>query len=138
MKPIVVDASVAVSWYLEEAGSAVARLLQGGAVPLLAPDFLLLEVANVLITRQRRRLPTPPGYPEAALAELRSGAIEWTPAGALTQNAVTLAARHLHPVYDCLYLALCRQREATLATFDHRLAALATTLAIPLWSPEAP
>jgi predicted nucleic acid-binding protein len=138
MKPVVVDASVAVAWYLEEAGSASARPLQGGAAPLLAPDFLLLEVANVIITQQRRRLPTPPGYPEAALAELRSGAIEWIPAGELTGNAAVLAARTLHPVYDCLYLALCRQREAVLATFDRRLATLATTLAIPLWSPEAP
>lgn len=138
MKPIVVDASAATAWYLEEAESAVARRLQGGPHPLLAPDFLLLEVANALITRMRRRLPTPPGYPEAALAELRSGAIEWIPAGALTENAVSLAARTLHPVYDCLYLALCRQREASLATFDRRLAMLAITLAIPLWSPEAP
>ena len=138
MTPVVPDASTVVAWYVDALQSAEAARLQGGPHPLLAPIFLQLEVANALVMRIRRRLPTPEGYPAAVLRELRSGGIDWTPDAELIDAAVTIGRRHLHPVYDCLYLALARREEAMLATFDRRLAALATTLAIPLWSAEPP
>ena len=95
-------------------------------------------MANGLLTRLRRRQPLPPGYPEAALHELRNGAIAFTSDVALLDSAVSIAQRLGHPIYDCLYLALCRREEALLATFDARLMRLAEALAIPLWSPETP
>lgn len=136
MTPVVPDASVVVAWYVEEAESTRAAQLQSGSVPLMAPTFLQVEVTNVLVMRMRRRKPVPPDYPDAALRELRSGGIAWTHDALLIDSAVAIARRHLHPVYDCLYLALARREEAMLATFDRRLALLAERLAIPLWSPE--
>jgi predicted nucleic acid-binding protein len=134
--PVVPDASVAVAWYVEEPESTRAAQLQSGSVPLMAPTFLQVEVANVMVMHMRRRKPIPLDYPEAALRELRSGGIAWTPDSLLIDSAAAIARRHLHPVYDCLYLALARREEAMLATFDRRLAALAEALAIPLWSPD--
>jgi predicted nucleic acid-binding protein len=136
MSRVVVDSSVAVAWYVDEHWSREARILQAGPAELLAPPFLLLEVANVLVTRLRTDLPVPPGAPEVPVRELQAGGIAFTPDAVLRDSAVTIARRHLHPVYECLYLALARREEAMLATFDRRLAALAESLAIPLWSPD--
>ena len=91
-----------------------------------------------MLTRLRRGQPMPPDYPEAALRTLRAGAVTFTSDATLLDVAVGLARRLAHPIYDCLYLALCRREEAMLATFDARLARHATALAIPLWEPEPP
>ena len=45
---IVIDASVAAKWYLEEDGSAAALHIARGALPIVAPDLLIVEVANVM------------------------------------------------------------------------------------------
>jgi predicted nucleic acid-binding protein len=137
-RPVVFDASIAVAWLVDEVESPKARRLPKGPSPLFAPTLVQLEVANALLMRLRRRLPCPPGYPEAALNELRSGAVAFVPDATLLDAAMALARRLLHPIYDCLYLTLARREEALLATFDRRLAALATQLAIPLWEPEPP
>ena len=137
-RPVVFDASVAVAWYAPEEGSARAAPLQRGSVPLFAPTLVQIEVANALMMRLRRRPPCPPGYPEAALNELRSGTVTFVPDATLLDAAMALAGRLLHPIYDCLYLTLARREEAMLATFDARLARHATALAIPLWDPDPP
>ena len=92
----------------------------------------------MLIARLRRGLPVPEDAPRSALEARRAGGIGWTPDADLVDQAAGIARRHLHPTYNCLYLALARREDAMLATFDTSLAALATTLTIPLWSPEAP
>jgi predicted nucleic acid-binding protein len=53
----------------------------------------------------------------------------------LLRDAVALSLRARHAVHGCLYLMVARQRRLPLATFDRRLALLAGSLAIPLWSP---
>lgn len=45
---LVVDASVALKWVLDEEGRPAARALLLGNEPLHAPDFLILECANIL------------------------------------------------------------------------------------------
>lgn len=49
---LVVDASVACKWVLEEEDSGQARMLIGTAGQLIAPTVILAETANVL----RRRI----------------------------------------------------------------------------------
>ena len=136
MTPVVCDASVTVAWYADEAQSSSARRLQSGRAPLLAPTILLAETANALLSRIRRGLPTPSGYPEAALHVLQGGLIAFTNDIALLDGAMAIGRRLGQPIYDCFYLALCRREEAMLATFDARLARHATTLAVQLWSPD--
>jgi len=133
---VVCDASVAVAWYIEEPDSPRAEALQRAAVPLLAPELLLIETASAMLRRQRRGLPTPPGYPEVALRELRLG-VGFTRDALLLEAAITLSKRLAHSLYDCFYLALARREEAALATFDRRLAELAASVAVPVWTPEA-
>jgi hypothetical protein len=50
---VVVDASVALKWVIEVEGSEAAEALLLNE-PLLAPDFLIVECANVLWVKARR------------------------------------------------------------------------------------
>jgi len=50
---IIVDASVALEWVIEEDGSGVAGALLLEE-PLAAPDLLMIECANVLLAKSRR------------------------------------------------------------------------------------
>ncbi len=135
MNRVVVDASVAVPWYVEEPATPRAVPLQLGSDILLAPGFLLLEVASAILKRQRRGIPTAADYPEAALRELRASPIAFTPDDVLLDAAAAVSRTLRHPFYDCLYLALARREEALLATFDERLRDCARYLAVPLWEP---
>jgi len=47
------------------------------------------------------------------------------PDRSLQAEALALAIRLNHPVYDCLYLALARREAATLVSCDQRLLRLA-------------
>ena len=48
MTRYVIDASVAIKWYLPEPDDDKARLLLVGGHDLLAPDLMLIEVSNIL------------------------------------------------------------------------------------------
>jgi predicted nucleic acid-binding protein len=99
---------------------------------------MLTEVVNALVFRRRRTLGDPPDIVASALRELRGGHVALTRDAELLDAAAVIAERELHPVYDCLYLALARRHEATLATFDRRLMGLAAHLGVPVWEPPAP
>lgn len=122
--PVVVDASVAVKWFLREPGSdeATAVLEEGGS--LAAPDLVLAEVGNVLWKRHRQSFVT---AEEAVLAvgELQRMFSRLYPLPPLARRATELSIRLDHPTYDCFYLALAESLDATLVTADRRLADLA-------------
>jgi predicted nucleic acid-binding protein len=112
----VVDASVAVKWYVREAGSESAlRLLAPEAFELLAPD--LSEVANALL-RQEREGQLSAEALDAALADLRRTRPRLVPASEVMDRAAILARALPHPIYDCLYLALADATDALLVTAD--------------------
>ncbi len=54
------------------------------------------------------------------------------PAADLWQDALELAHELNHPVYDCLYLSLARQRGAALLTLDRELIRKANGLGIDI------
>ena len=49
---IVVDASVAVKWFLVEAGSEAAPALLETESEIVGPDLLLIEVAGAIVRRR--------------------------------------------------------------------------------------
>jgi predicted nucleic acid-binding protein len=131
---VVVDASIAVPWFANEPRSIVnARLLEADR-PLFAPDFMPIEAANAwwkkvqLGDMQALDL-------DQAIVNLQSLGIELVPAASLLTRAARLALEIRHPVYDCLYLALARDRHARLATDDRGLRRAARGLDIPVWEP---
>jgi predicted nucleic acid-binding protein len=130
---VVLDASVAVRWLVDEAGSASARALLDENVSWLAPSLLLVELASAL----RRKAVE--GEIEAAVAAkglgailigVRTGNIRLVEDEALIQRAMELSLAVGHKVPDCVYLAPAEREGALLATADTALARLATASGI--------
>lgn len=134
---LVLDASVAIKWFAGEPDATVALGLLADGAAFVAPDILLLETAAVLLKKERRR-ELARGSAVAALLDLDRIGCELIPQAGLLHIAAGLATAERHGLFDCLYLAVARERRLPLATFDRRLAALATRLQIPLWSPDTP
>lgn len=132
---VVVDASVAVKWFVPEENWPVARRLLALDLAMVAPDILAMETMSALLRKHRRRevADSLPGQALGMLAALR---VEAVPHGPLLREATALSLRWRHAVYGCLYLLIAQRRGLPLATFDRRLATLAASLAIPLWSPD--
>ncbi len=126
---MIVDASVASHWFVDTEFSTAAdpfRALPG----LIAPTFLLVETANVFCKRARSgELPAESCLESIAILQLSM--TELVSDADLLPQALALALRMRHSVYDCLYLALAQERREPLITADRRLAALAGTLNIP-------
>ena len=121
---LIVDASVALKWVLAEEGSEdAAKLLLGE--PLAAPDLLMVECANVLWTKARRRVLT------REQASVRLAGIKSVPMVQLPSDDYVIAAQAIafdidHSVYDSLYLALALAERAILVTADLGFAAAAS------------
>lgn len=123
MTDLVIDASVAVKWVVEEPGTAQAlSLLRRGR--LFAPDLLLVECANVLWKKVRRKEMS---GQEALVATrlLQRADLELCPMRALLDSVTELALALDHPAYDCAYLALAESLSCDLVTADRRLSAMA-------------
>lgn len=114
---IVVDASVALKWVIDEPGSVAAAKLQGQT--LLAPDLWLIECGNALWTRVRRGL-LRAADAVALFARLESAPVRTMPSQLYVAEALQLAADLNHPVYDCLYLATALREDAIVVTADQR------------------
>lgn len=118
MNTLVVDASIAVKWVVEEEGTAPALTLRQRA-KLVAPELLVAECANILWKKvQRREL----SKDEALLAArlLQGAEIELSPTRSLLEAATRLAVELDHPAYDCLYLALAIEKDCRFVTADER------------------
>ncbi len=119
MSTLVIDASVAVKWVVEEEGTAEALALRHGA-RLIAPDLLIAECGNILWKKVRRQELS---SEEALLAArlLQGADVELLPGRSLLEAAVRIAVEIDHPAYDCLYLALAVATECRFVTADRRL-----------------
>lgn len=120
MTTLVIDASVAIKWVVDEAGTPEALALRRHR--LTAPDLLVAECANILWKKVRRRELS---APEAALAArlLERADIDLAPTRRLLEQATRLAVTLDHPAYDCLYLVLAETAGCDVVTADERLCA---------------
>ncbi len=119
---LVVDASVAVKWLVDEPERLAARSLLDRSEQLQAPDFVFVETANVLWKKVLRGELTAQQAVEGvnSLPRLFETII---PSTLLVARALRMAIEMAHPVYDCLYLACCEHVDADLVTADARFAA---------------
>jgi predicted nucleic acid-binding protein len=120
-----VDGSVAAKWYFAEPGHEAAdRILAAGIAgerELLAPDLIVPEFANVLWKRVRRHECSRPAAAEI-LVLWEVDCPRLVASSELAARAFGLANELDQSVYDCLYLALAIDMDASLATADRRLA----------------
>ncbi|MGH7010799.1 MAG: type II toxin-antitoxin system VapC family toxin [Caulobacteraceae bacterium] len=115
----VVDASVALKWVIDEAGSSQAISLRS-AEQLLAPDLILAECANALWKKARRAEIDPQTCHQAARL-LGQAPLELRPTRDLMTLSMEITFILDHPAYDCFYLALAWAEGCALVSADDRL-----------------
>lgn len=118
---LVIDASVAFKWFVEEPDSDAAQHILEREPARIAPDLVLLEIANTAWKKEQRGEISP----DHATAIVESAPRFFTrlvPAATLLERALAVARVLDHPVYDCVYLALADDEQARLVTADRRLA----------------
>ena len=118
MNRLVIDASIAIKWVVEEEGTQQALALRRRA-KLIAPELLVVECANILWKKVRRDELT---SHEALLAArlLQAAEVELLPTRALLEAATRIAIELDHPAYDCLYLVLAIENKCRFVTADER------------------
>ena len=118
---IVIDASVALKWVLDEPGQEAADALLDEE--LVAPALWLVEAANALWRRALRGELSEQEAKER-LAELGNAPVASSAIEDDLFAAADLANLLRHPVYDCLYLAAAIREDAYVVTADSRFHAV--------------
>jgi predicted nucleic acid-binding protein len=123
---LVIDASVAAQWVLDEPGTERALALRDGDA-LIAPSLIASEIGNALWKAVRRGAVTRAD----AVAAMNSILLPFEaliPIEDLRNRALALAIELGHPIYDCFYLALAERERVALVSADERLLAKAKKL----------
>lgn len=122
---LVLDASVAVKWFLPEPYHEDAHALLAGDHRFVAPALIRLEVAAAIVRRLRI------DRSEEALARqacrewdamIDAGIVELVADEDVFADALELAISIRHSVQDCLYFAVARRTGSGLVTADGPLA----------------
>ena len=124
MTEFVVDASVALKWFVPETDSDLAEQLLVSGTKLHAPRFLALETVNAAWKNWRKKLI------DRAVVELAGDRLPalievWHADEDLMHEALDLALDLNHPIFDCIYLVAARRIGGTVITADKRLLGIA-------------
>jgi predicted nucleic acid-binding protein len=114
---LVVDASVAVKWFLPEIHSQEASRLLNGEFELMAPDLIWSELGNVLWKRWRRRELTREAASEI-LRDFKRYPLRIVRSGPILDETWRLASTLNRSFYDSVYLALAETENSALITAD--------------------
>jgi predicted nucleic acid-binding protein len=116
----VVDASVALKWFLVEEYSEAASRLHFLRAGLHAPDFFLLEFGHVLCKKHRRREISVEESLEILL-EVQRMPMQRHRDAALFTEACAIALERNCGLYDSIYVALALKLNCRMVTADRRL-----------------
>lgn len=137
MTGVIVDASVAIKWFVSEEQAELAEAILNCGLRIHAPGLLELEAANGLWKKSRKS-----AFPLAdvvpSVLRLKQLVDQWHGDAGLIEAAAALSLELDHPVYDCVYLALSRHLGAPVITTDRRLLLVAPkgdAIALQDWRP---
>jgi len=135
----VLDASVALAWFIDNPVSAYAiqiksSLLRGARA--VVPSLWHLEIANGLAVAERRGILTAADAHQCVgkIEQLLAHAIESSADFVSVRQALTTALSFHLSAYDAVYLDMARRERLPLATLDRRLLAAAGQAGIALVS----
>jgi predicted nucleic acid-binding protein len=123
---IVVDASLAVKWFLPEPGADDAAQLLLGDIAMVGPDMLAVEVhatfvrgAN-MVKANRKDAESSIQRFQKMIVSNNVQLIRSTPLH--IERSANIALELGHPLKDCIYLALAMELECDLVTCDAKFA----------------
>lgn len=120
--PYVIDASVAVKWYLAEVHQTEAIIVLDSDEILFAPDLLLSEVGNIIWKKVRlKELSKKEGLGVITSFARVSERVQIIPSGSLLEPAFEIATAYDRTVYDAMYVGLAVAHSCQLVTADRRL-----------------
>lgn len=117
---LIVDASVALKWFVDEQGSDRALALLEGPERLVAPDIAVSEICNGAWRMARTRA-MPEAQVRSIVSTISEVVDEFFPSLPLAARALAIARALDHPAYDCFYVALSEVLECPVVTADARL-----------------
>ena len=118
-RTLVVDASVAIKWFLPEIHSDGARLILESKWDLWAPEYIWAEFGSTLRKKIRLEEVTVEEA-EDILKDFMRFPIQTHGSKLLLNSAWGLAKISGATIYDSLYLALAKVRECSLVTADNK------------------
>lgn len=119
MKNLVVDASVAIKWFLPEIHSEAASFVLKFKYELWAPELIGAEVGNTLFKKARRREITNKEA-EGIFKDFLRLPLQTHSSKALLHSAWRLSHESGCSIYDAMYLALAISRNCDLVTADRK------------------
>lgn len=114
---LVVDANVAIKWFVPQVDRTRALALQSSGDKLIAPTLLLSECAKAIWSHHRIG-DISDRHARLALTALPTLFGKLFDDQSLAGTALDLAISIDHPPYDCFYLALAEREGAKLVTAD--------------------
>lgn len=117
---LVVDASVAVKWFIPEVHAAEAKRFLDPDDRLHAPDLLPSEFGNILWKKVGRG-ETTRGEAHWIAQEMRGAPLHFESSLYLLPDALQLAVETGRTVYDCMYVVLAVLWQCQFVTADRKL-----------------
>jgi predicted nucleic acid-binding protein len=115
----VVDASVALKWFVDEPRHNIARELLASGVALAAPDLVLIETMNAF--QKKVSLGQMTGeQAQRAASTLEDCFHHLAPVSTLLPAAMDMSICLKHPIYDCAYLICAEELHGHLITDDEK------------------
>jgi predicted nucleic acid-binding protein len=115
----IVDASVAIKWFLQEEGREEAIDFYKKTKQILAPDFIIIEMMNILWKKKMRGEITE--FHAQKIAEsLNNKFDKLMSSKKLSKTAFKLSIELNHSIYDCLYLAMAVDLKAVFISADEK------------------
>ena len=117
---LILDASIAIKFYVPEASSERALEWLTREVDFAVPDIFLVEVSQALLRHCRERRMTREDL-DIAVRDLDHVVDVPFGSGDLIIRALAIAHDLDHRLHDCMYLALADRMDCALLTADERL-----------------
>jgi predicted nucleic acid-binding protein len=138
LRAFVLDGSVTLAWFFEDEADTYAEAVEDSlpAATAVVPSLWPLEVANALVTGERRKRTTEAKV-TAFLVLLKALPITLDDETAVRawSDVPHLARAHNLSAYDAAYLELALRRGLPLATLDDKLKAAAAAAGVAEYKP---
>jgi predicted nucleic acid-binding protein len=117
---VVIDASIAIKWFVPENLREQALDVLKAEDHLAAPDLLIPDLASLALEKARRN-EISSLQARTIMSGIESSGLELMPASIVYDRAIEIADTLDRSAYDCFYIATAERLDTTLITADARL-----------------